>query len=42
MLVITFEESDCNVMNKAKEDILKQPVERLFLINELPRPNLKD
>jgi len=29
--VITFEECDCNVINKAEEDILKQPVEEATL-----------
>jgi hypothetical protein len=37
-----MEERDCHVINKAEEDILKQPVEEATLNNTLPRPNLKD
>jgi len=40
--VITIEECDCHLINKAQEDILKQPVEEAILNNKLPRPNLKD
>jgi len=29
--IITFEERDCNVINKAEEDILKQSVEQATL-----------
>jgi hypothetical protein len=31
MSVITFEERDCNVINKAEENSLKQPVEKATL-----------
>ena len=36
--VTTFEEHNCNVINKAEEDILKQ----LLLVSKLSTPNLKD
>jgi hypothetical protein len=39
--VITVEERDCNVISKAEEAILKQPVEKPTL-NILTTPNLKD